>query len=137
MAKSGDTSTNDPKFLKVVPTSPTEPYKVDMTDDVPADMNLDFFQRDIFCHLDGCSKLWYLLDWLHKSNQLIWVVNITNLRKYSKRAHLTLKSDLDLFDFLQNAKRLRPNQATVEITMADPKAHQKDQKSVSLCVPVL
>ncbi|KAA1069328.1 hypothetical protein PGT21_021222 [Puccinia graminis f. sp. tritici] len=93
------------KFLSVVPFETIEPYMVDITEDPPA-ITLDFFQRDLYCHLDGREKLWYLCDRLHKQRQLYWVVFIANSRKYSKKAHIILRTDSDLLDWLKEAKRL-------------------------------
>ncbi|EFP85017.2 uncharacterized protein PGTG_11186 [Puccinia graminis f. sp. tritici CRL 75-36-700-3] len=84
------------KFLSVVPFETIEPYMVDITEDPPA-ITLEFFQRDLYCHLDGREKLWYLCD--------------------------------HLLDWLKEAKRLRPNQASVLMTMDDPIASEKEQRS--------
>jgi hypothetical protein len=136
MEKTSENGTR--KFLSVVPVETIEPYMVDITEDPPA-INLDFFQRDLYCHLDGREKLWYLCDRLHKRKQLYWVVLIANSRKYSKKAHMILRTDSDLLDFLKEAKRLRPNQASVLMTMDDPIASEKEQRSVSMigCLKLL
>jgi hypothetical protein len=121
---------NKYQYLHVVPLGPIEPYPVDVTQNLP-DIVLDFFQRDIFCHLDGRPKLFYLLLQLFKDHELIWVATIANCQKYSKRASKKLNDDSDLIEFLQEAKARRPNEATVEITMANPKANERDKKKVS------
>ncbi|KAA1133965.1 hypothetical protein PGTUg99_033789 [Puccinia graminis f. sp. tritici] len=122
---------NKYRYLHVVPLGPIEPYPVDVTQD-PPDIVLDFFQRDIFCHLDGRPKLFYLLLQLFKDRELIWVATIANCQKYSKRASKKLNDDYDLIEFLQEAKARRPSEATVEITMANPKANERDKKKEAL-----
>jgi hypothetical protein len=57
------------------------------------------------------------------------VATIANCQKYSKRASKTLKDNYNLIKFLQEAKARRPYKVTVKITMANPKANEKDKKN--------
>jgi hypothetical protein len=70
----------------------------------PPKIVLDFFKRDIFCHVDGFPKLFYLIIQPFNDCELIWVATIANCQKYSKWASKKLNDDYDLIEFPQEAK---------------------------------